>query len=207
MIYHLVFTLPQAGEATRFALHGHIIVDFVGQRVLTAWAGRGRLVALDVLVMGLQCVGCGVLAMGEKRGPTGTKGAGTEVGAGAADDGVERRASSGVGDESRSRHTVESRSRHTVESEEGIELQPLMRSIDHQESVPESSAAVDLEVQTNDTAHTEDAEASSADADMLARDGLEALYSGQAILVDICFWTLLRDQYYERRNRALAGRV
>lgn len=39
------------------------------------------------------------------------------------------------------------------------------------------------------------------------RRELEALYSGEFVLVDIRFWQILRDQYYERRNRALAGRV
>lgn len=198
MIYHLAFKVPEAGEATRFDLHGHIIVDFVGQRVLTEWAGRVRLVGLDVLVLGLQCVGCGVLAFGEKREGVGAKDLGASISISAGEGVSGGGAAEGNG----------SRSQRTEESDEGIEMQPLMRSIGTLEDGPRPRATLNLEAQNDGNADDEDAEQlSSADADTLARNGLEALYSGQALLVDICFWTLLRDQYYERRNRALAGRV
>lgn len=46
-----------------------------------------------------------------------------------------------------------------------------------------------------------------SDAEEAALRSLERLRSGQAILVDLRFWPMLRDQWYERRNRPLAGRV
>lgn len=53
LILHIFSQAPSAGEATRFYLHGGIIIDFIGQRGPTS---KILLVVLDLLVMALQFI-------------------------------------------------------------------------------------------------------------------------------------------------------
>lgn len=178
--YHLLFSLPEAGEGTRFDLNGHVLVDFIGQRALTGWTGRLRLVGMDIVVMALQTIGCGVLEQGEKKALPMPK-----------------------DDTSTAGNTTTSDEGETVDpaptnSEEAIEMQPLMRnSVGQDETASPQPRPPDRGVEGSPLTAAEET----------ARDGLEALYTGQTMLVSISVWSLLRDQYYERRNRALSGRV
>ncbi|KAB5563569.1 hypothetical protein GE09DRAFT_787328 [Coniochaeta sp. 2T2.1] len=61
MLFHLIFRLPQAGEATRGYLHGGVIIDFVGQKAPTSKLG---LLVLDVVVLAVQCL---MLAVHQER--------------------------------------------------------------------------------------------------------------------------------------------
>ncbi|KAB5580447.1 hypothetical protein GE09DRAFT_1212900 [Coniochaeta sp. 2T2.1] len=61
MLFHLMFRLPQAGEATRGYLHGGVIIDFVGQKAPTSKLG---LLVLDVVVLAVQCL---MLAVHQER--------------------------------------------------------------------------------------------------------------------------------------------
>ncbi|KAM7189993.1 Fungal domain of unknown function (DUF1746) domain containing protein [Naviculisporaceae sp. PSN 640] len=58
MAMHLLYSLPQAGEATRGYLHGGAIIDFVGQRPPTWKMG---LLYFDVMILVLQCLMLAVL--------------------------------------------------------------------------------------------------------------------------------------------------
>lgn len=53
VVMHLLFSLPQAGEATRGYLHGGAIIDFIGQRPPTSKMG---LLYFDIMILVLQCV-------------------------------------------------------------------------------------------------------------------------------------------------------
>ena len=48
---------PEAGEATRFFLHGSILIDFIGQPGSTS---KWSLMGMDILVLGLQVVMLGL---------------------------------------------------------------------------------------------------------------------------------------------------
>ena len=61
MLFHCIFALPQAGEATRGYLHGGILIDFVGQRPPTWTLG---LLLYDLVIWGIQCL---MLAVHEER--------------------------------------------------------------------------------------------------------------------------------------------
>lgn len=172
--------MPQAGEGTRFDLNGHVLVDFIGQRALIGRYGRLRLIGMDLAVLALQIIGCGVLEQGEKKMLPIPK---DEMSTGG------RSTASGV---------EEIEARVSTDSAEGIEMQPLMRHSNEQARTG-SRGDQPLDSDAQGTSLSRDEES--------ARDGLEAIYTGQSILVSICIWSLLRDQYYERRNRVLAGRV
>ncbi|KAK1829857.1 DSC E3 ubiquitin ligase complex subunit 4 [Podospora conica] len=60
-LFHCVFALPQAGEATRGYLHGGVLIDFVGQRPPT-WTSV--LLLFDLIIWAVQCL---MLAVHEKR--------------------------------------------------------------------------------------------------------------------------------------------
>lgn len=57
ILLHLINASPEAGESTRFYLHGSVLIDFVGQLGPTS---KWRLVYMDVLVLALQVVMLGV---------------------------------------------------------------------------------------------------------------------------------------------------
>ncbi|OIW35358.1 DUF1746-domain-containing protein, partial [Coniochaeta ligniaria NRRL 30616] len=61
MFFHLVLSLPQAGEETRGYLHGGVIIDFVGQKAPTSKLG---LLLLDVVILAIQCL---MLAVHQER--------------------------------------------------------------------------------------------------------------------------------------------
>lgn len=61
MFFHLVFSLPQAGEVTRGYLHGGVIIDFVGQKAPTSKLG---LLLLDLVILAVQCL---MLAVHQER--------------------------------------------------------------------------------------------------------------------------------------------
>ena len=61
MFFHLVFSLPQAGEETRGYLHGGVIIDFVGQKAPTSRLG---LLVLDVVILAVQSL---MLAVHQER--------------------------------------------------------------------------------------------------------------------------------------------
>lgn len=53
MFFHLVLSLPRAGEDTRGYLHGGAIIDFVGQKAPTSRLG---LLLLDAVILAIQCL-------------------------------------------------------------------------------------------------------------------------------------------------------
>ncbi|KAK3330401.1 hypothetical protein B0H66DRAFT_468182 [Apodospora peruviana] len=53
ILLHVIFSPPQAGEATRGYLHGGAIIDFVGQQPSTSKLG---LLFLDVVILAVQCL-------------------------------------------------------------------------------------------------------------------------------------------------------
>ena len=57
MLLHLMFSPQTAGDATRGYLHGGLVIDFIGQ---ASPVSRWRLVAVDVLCLGLQMLMVGV---------------------------------------------------------------------------------------------------------------------------------------------------
>lgn len=57
MLVHLIFSLPEAGETMRGYLHGGVIIDFIGQKAPTS---RLSLLALDCLILVLQCIMCAI---------------------------------------------------------------------------------------------------------------------------------------------------
>lgn len=61
VLFHLVLSLPRAGEETRGYLHGGVIIDFVGQKAPTSRLG---LLLLDVVVLAVQCL---MLAVHQER--------------------------------------------------------------------------------------------------------------------------------------------
>lgn len=61
VLFHLVLSLPRAGEETRGYLHGGVIIDFVGQKAPTSRLG---LLFLDVVVLAVQCL---MLAVHQER--------------------------------------------------------------------------------------------------------------------------------------------
>jgi len=61
MFFHLVFSLPQAGEETRGYLHGGVIIDFVGQKAPTSKLG---LLVLDMVILAVQSL---MLAVHQER--------------------------------------------------------------------------------------------------------------------------------------------
>lgn len=58
MIFHNVFSRPEAGEATRGYLHGGLLIDFIGQK---APISLFRLLSLDFLVLLLDLVMLGLI--------------------------------------------------------------------------------------------------------------------------------------------------
>lgn len=61
MFFHLVLSLPRAGEEMRGYLHGGVIIDFVGQKAPTSRLG---LLVLDVVILAIQCL---MLAVHQER--------------------------------------------------------------------------------------------------------------------------------------------
>lgn len=164
---------------------------------------------MDLVVLGLQGLSAGLL-WEKQRGLVGMGGAGGVVKVG-----IERNmdgAAASVPGHSSPRRSA--RMGHG-ESDEGVEMQPLMQgsAADADEAVvgsstlealnPQRSLEADLHPDTDMATEPDDLVATEAHA----RHSLETLYSGQALLLDLSPWHVLRQQYYERRNRALAGRV
>ncbi|ORY60172.1 uncharacterized protein BCR38DRAFT_350570 [Pseudomassariella vexata] len=52
MLFHIITTLPHAGEAARGYLHGGVLIDFVGQKPPSS---KFTLLFLDLVVLSLQC--------------------------------------------------------------------------------------------------------------------------------------------------------
>ncbi|KAK3311260.1 uncharacterized protein B0T15DRAFT_68071 [Chaetomium strumarium] len=61
MLAHILFALPEAGEATRGYLHGGVIIDFVGQKPPTT---KLAFLFLDLVILGAQCL---MLAVHQER--------------------------------------------------------------------------------------------------------------------------------------------
>lgn len=57
-LLHMLFSRPEAGEATRGYLHGGLAMDFIGQK---GPSSKIHLVLLDMLVMVLQLVNLGIM--------------------------------------------------------------------------------------------------------------------------------------------------
>ena len=59
VLFHLLNSAPEAGEATRGYLHGSLLLDFVGQQGPTS---KTRLLLLDVIVLLLQLLALAVMS-------------------------------------------------------------------------------------------------------------------------------------------------
>ena len=63
LLSHAYFSRPEAGEATRGYLHGGLAMDFIGQK---GPISKTHLLVLDLLVLLLQLVNLGVVAVKKK---------------------------------------------------------------------------------------------------------------------------------------------
>lgn len=206
----------------------------MGQRALSGRWGRARLVFIDLLVLLIQGTSVGILLAIEhlerqpgKQGPatvtSGTAQRATAA-ANAAIAALMRRGEHWIG---RSQATpIAAVSARTAQEEEGIEMRelstPMVGEREQREAYtrPQSEPVQSEEPDTSERSillpiNTEvpairgesASENGLSPSEAQGRRDLEALYSGESTLVNIYFWQILRDQHYERRNRALAGTV
>lgn len=61
ILAHILFALPEAGEATRGYLHGGVFIDFIGQKPPTT---KFAFLFIDLVILGMQCL---MLAVHQER--------------------------------------------------------------------------------------------------------------------------------------------
>lgn len=203
ILVHLLAALPQAGEATGFDLYGHLFIDLIGQRCITGWTGRLRLVCMDLVVFGLQILALGCAAELNRKGFAGKPSASAAV----------------SNDQYLRRLITAEVQRAALNGELGMEMQPLDPT--RQRPITPTVPPVPMPPAASTTEL--DNSARMDEQDMLMAEGahsglapneeesalreLDDLYAGQVVLVQVRLWDLVRDYYLERRNRFLAGRV
>lgn len=125
MLFHLVFSLPHAGEESRGYLHGGAIIDFVGQKAPTSRLG---LLLLDVVILAIQCL---MLAVHQEREglrkstSPGRQAAGAVAGAATATAATAAAPATGQDHDAEERGVLRDDPRPTGETDE-IELRPLL---------------------------------------------------------------------------------
>lgn len=198
MSLHLIAPLPQAGEATRLDLHGHLFLDLIGQRCPVGWSGRLRLVCMDLLVFVLQSLAVACAVDLKLRGAAPGESA--------------RAVASTTGDARPiARHPLDVDARLREEPEQGIELQPMGTAalVGPSSSIGSvAAAAFDVGAPSDEREGLLGSrEEGPPSADSLALVELDRLYAGQACLLHLDLWHLIHSEYWERLNRRLAGRV
>lgn len=192
MLFHALSSnnAEAAGEETRGYLHGGLFIDFIGQK---APVSVGRLLALDLLIVGVDLVMLGLIV--ERVKTVEKAGGGSRSGSGRGGD--EESSSSSDGEETRQDYDSEERGvlrrdNARAASADGIELDEFENT--------RTPASTHYNTRDNDNEHTTlldnlDNEPTTTNHTTRTTHPLDTFASGEIMLMDLGLLDIIRDQW------------
>lgn len=191
MLFHTISSnnAEAAGEETRGYLHGGLFIDFIGQK---APVSVGRLLALDLLIVGVDLVMLGLVVERVKTVEKARGGRGSGSGRGG-----DEESSSSDGEETRQDHDSEERgvlrqNNSRAASADGIELDEFENT--------HTPASTHNNTPNNDNEHTTlldnlDNEPTTINHTTRTIHPLDSFASGETMLMDLGLLDIIRDQW------------
>ncbi|KAJ5377330.1 uncharacterized protein N7496_004739 [Penicillium cataractarum] len=182
MIFHAFFIRPEAGEATRGYLHGGLFIDFIGQKPVPVF----RLLVFDTLILLVDVV---MLALIIERVKTvGTKGQASLSPNGNAT--TNANADTNTAQAGQQDHDAEERGVRT--SEDGGDIND-----SRENDTTNTSPVPEIDDDVQDERTTLLADPGEGGTGPIPRGGhpLDSFSTGQAVIMDMGFFTTIRDQW------------
>jgi hypothetical protein len=188
MIFHAFFIRPEAGESTRGYLHGGIFIDFIGQKPVPVF----RLLAFDTLILLVDIV---MLALIIERVKTvGSKGLASSVASGSATTNANANANADTDTTQSGQQDHDSEERGVRSSEDDGDTND-SRADENAHTNTSPVPEIDDDVQDERT--TLLADPGEGGTGPIPRGGhpLDSYATGQAVIMDMGFFTTIRDQW------------
>lgn len=183
MVFHAFFIRPEAGEATRGYLNGGLFIDFIGQKPVPVF----RLLAFDVLILLVDIVMLALIL--ERVKMVGSKGLASSMTTRTTT--TNANAETDTAQPGQQDHDAEERGVRDSEDADDTNDSPAESGSTNTSPVPE----IDDDVQDERT--TLLADPGEGGTGPIPRGGhpLDSYATGQAVIMDMGFFTTLRDQW------------
>lgn len=183
MVFHAFFIRPEAGEATRGYLHGGLFIDFIGQKPVPVF----RLLAFDVLILLVDIVMLALVI--ERVKMVGSKGLASLITNGSATTNANSETNTPQSDQQD--HDAEERGVRNSEDAGDTDDSPPGNATTNASPVPE----IDDDVHDERTTLLADPSEGGTGPIPRGDHPLDSYATGQAVIMDMGFFTTMRDQW------------